>query len=73
MFQMFQITTAMRCLLVAMIFLATLVSASSSSTANCEDFFVGACDLSEDNIVDRNMATNTPGECQVPFINIEHI
>ena len=31
----------------------------------CGDFLEGACDLSENNILDHNRYTNTPAECQV--------
>ena len=70
MFQMFQITTAMKCL--SVISLVTLGSASHLLTEDCTDFFAGTCDLSQNNVVDTDMATNTPGECQVLKFNIVH-
>ena len=57
----------MKCL--SVVFLVSLTSASPHFTANCEDFFVGACDLSEISVVNRTV-TNTPRECQVPKFNI---
>ena len=69
MFQMFQIPSAMKCL--SVISLATLGSASPLIlNGGCEAFFAGACgDLSENNLVDRIVATNTPGECQVQLFS----
>ena len=37
----------------------------------CGDFLEGACDLSENNILDHNRYTDTPTECQVMLLSTE--
>ena len=56
-----------------------LFSSTSSSVVEersvCGDFVEGACDLSEDNIIDYDRHTETPEECQVIvfFFRNEHL
>ena len=55
-------------LLVSLLFLSTASSSPlSGSKGACWDFSEGACDLSENNILDHDRFVDSPGECQVPL------
>jgi len=55
-------------MVIFVVILSSLLIRSSSSTplskGVCGDFAEGACELSEDNILDHDRFTNTAGECQ---------
>merc|ERR1712233_172246 len=50
--------------LLPLFLLFALSSASPVTKGVCGDFLEGACDLSENNILDHNRYTDTPAECQ---------
>merc|ERR1712198_387006 len=50
--------------LLPLFLLLALSSASPVTKGVCGDFLEGACDLSENNILDHNRYTDTPAECQ---------
>merc|ERR1711971_507240 len=50
--------------LLSLFLLSALSYASPVTKGVCGDFLEGACDLSENNILDHNRYTDTPAECQ---------
>ena len=53
------------CFVASLLFSLLLGTLASASKGTCSDFSEGACDLSENNIIDHDRFVDSPEECQV--------